>query len=485
MKSIMLFLILILLVPSFVFSRGEEEKKVPSELKKDVITIATNLSGPDHKMAWDVVSSEYKRLFPNVEIKLDYIPPTVQELEAWLKTHFAGADPADLVQSHPMTIARDIAPLGYVVRMNEYHDKISPYTKKRWGDSFSKGSLSIAQDPKGNIWDVWFREHTTGMFYNAEMFKQAAVSPPQKDWSHLTWKEFMTAQDKIKNAGHIPFAMANKTFYKVTWIHKQIASQLWYDLVPSLDPFGPYDGVHVQEIAGGIKTGLFDLEDPKLQENYKMMHDFASKYWSPGFNGTDEDGAYQLFATGKAGTIFLGTEYIKTLRDDKLREFDFGTFNFPIITKETSIYAGGPRLTQGAITGSFVVSKKAEERGHLDRVMDFVMFLTSPETAAKWCEITWDLSGVKGVELKPEMASILANFIPSDPSVNWKAVRLVSFERMDDAFRQFWFRNLQLYLAEKMSLEEFVKLVRAEMIRTADRLAQKEGWKYEYKGKSY
>jgi raffinose/stachyose/melibiose transport system substrate-binding protein len=139
-------------------------------------------------------ADDYVAAHPNVKINI-----TVLENEAFkakLTTTMQSGDVPDIFHSWGGGVMAAQADAG---RLKDVTADIAS-----WKDTINPGAMSIYQyngKQYGLPWDVGI----IGFWYNKELFTKAGITAPP-----ATWDEFMTAVDKLKTAGIVPYAIAGK-----------------------------------------------------------------------------------------------------------------------------------------------------------------------------------------------------------------------------------------------------------------------------------
>ena len=129
-----------------------------------------------------------------------------------------------------------------------------------------------------------------------------------------------------------------------------IQSMLWSEKAKEirLTPVTGFKEITTEEMARAYKKGIFTPKDDLWKEAQRLLQELAS-YGTPGIGSYAKDyymspDLTRSFMTGKAAMIYDLGGFTETLKNDKSRSWDFGTFWVPEITKESSKYATGARV---------------------------------------------------------------------------------------------------------------------------------------------
>lgn len=364
-------LLLLALAPSTGCARPEAPEEAAGA---NTIVFATHMGEhPGWLDGFAAVIRGYRTHHPDVEIRLHYQP--LEGFAIWAETQYLGGRGPDLIGMGVGEAHRLGARQGYLLPLTEFLQEESPYTPgRRWMDSFYPVVWVNAQDPiYGEFWTVPFNFFALRIFYNTEQFAAAGLrSAPS------TWKEFLEAQEQLQEAGFVPFLMPNTSHNSYVFpAVEYLGDMIFQSLTPGLDLLdhdGKVDGI---EMNAAIYSGRVSLADPEVLAVPQLIREW-SRYWIRGFNGLDRGLSKVLFANG-IGTMYMDGSWDAEALAQSVN-FELGVFPMPTVTTESTPYADGPR-NDNNYNLSFAVGKIARDRGHLDQVVDFFRYLTSPEAA--------------------------------------------------------------------------------------------------------
>ncbi len=325
--------------------------------------------------AFAVLARRYEELHPGWKVRLHYQP--LDGYQVWAETQFISGRGPDILDFGGGDAFRFGARMGLLVPLTEQLQEESPYAPgKRWKDTFYPIVWKNAEDPiYGELWWVPFNFFTVRIFYNKELFARAGITQPP-----TSWKEFVAVQQKLLDAGIVPYLMPNSNNNPHKYIFtcmEFLSDMMFQDRVPEIDTVirdGQVDGI---ESNISIYKGLTRLDDPQMLAVLHLLKEW-SRYWVRGYNGLDRQQSKMLFANGIGAMYMDGSWETEGLAEAV--DFDWGVFRMQLVTKETTPYGDGPR-NDGSYNLSFSIGKVAERRGHLAQVVDFLQFLTSPEAA--------------------------------------------------------------------------------------------------------
>jgi len=420
------------------------------------------------------LEQEYERLHPDIDIQ--FLKPIVGEYEAWFVTQMTGETAPEILWRHIGAAKADYVK-GWYLDFTPYLEKPNPYVEgnDHWKDLFIPAVSETAVAPDGKTYVLGVDIVGVGIYYNKNIFAEAGVTLPS------TWKEFMDIQEKIKSAGYIPTAFplggtaSNPGSWSVRLLQDMTLDSKMMEIKTGVKAAkGVVErtreeggSVSWMEIVRAIKLGIYSAKDPQWQEQWRLLKEWST-YWQKGFLAAESVDAYRLYITGKAAMIYDGSWQVKPTEVDSLREFDFGLFNFPKVTKESSPYATGigcPSIGgAGAGAGNFCVPLIAKERGLADETIDWLMFVTAPQNLVPLC-------------------NDLGSFAPALKETEGVDPRLLPFikqlEKGSERIRPDWciltpeyaqqhYRILQEYIGGKLTMDEATDKLQREMEKGAD-----------------
>lgn len=331
---------------------------------------------PLHEMTR--LAHEFERLHPGVRIR--FIKNPVGEYRTWMRTQLQGGLAPDIMWAHS-TWCNDDAKYGWFVNFDSYLNKPNPYCEpgsrgaKRWGDLFYTDATNAKRAPDGGLYALPIDQVETAIYYNKALFRQAGVQPPN------TWAEFMAIQKRLQERGIIPFLMTAQLEMRLSWAQAILNDQLWGDKQALMDVRSTgaagFPGVDEQEFVRAYKKGIFSLRDPRYREKLRLLKEW-SQYWAPGALAANDD---RLFRLGKVAMWWDGSWYAPQIDRDPMRQFEYGVFLVPPLTKESSPYASnvGARGVGGATSIQYAVTNTAIANGRVELAMDFLRFITAPK----------------------------------------------------------------------------------------------------------
>ncbi|MCL4251668.1 MAG: extracellular solute-binding protein [Anaerolineae bacterium] len=414
----------------------------------------------------DELFKQWQAMYPNVDLQYDYIGGTsVAERFTWINTNLlAGTLPDAVMIYFPGPDVFNAVDLLY--NFQDDLGQANPYSSNAtWLEDFPLDGLVLSQtvSSDGGHRVIGFTlsgdSGVTTFAYNKTMFDEVGVEPPK------TWGEFMEIQQKLKDAGYIPFQMpmAGPLGWVWNWAEWTIREQLMADVVQECDFEEPFNTLNDKEVVYCIVTGKFSLDDPRLQETWRLMKEW-SQYWQPDFLAPPPDA--DLFAQGEVAMINTMNLWLGQIANNPNIDFEWGTFYQPPVTPADDEYGNDvtPRRVGNlgqAGSGSvyfFIPTTTVEaspERFAMAR--DLIQWVTAPDQLALWCQnqpIPCFEPGtpIEQVYSDPTMVVRMRGFF--EPGAYNNGVAALNWATFDRSLDAEWSRLFAEYMGGSMTLEE-------------------------------
>jgi raffinose/stachyose/melibiose transport system substrate-binding protein len=431
--------------------------------------------GPSLK-ALERAVEEYRNLHPHVTIVLRQVGGADLVEGEYIKTQIMGGIAPDIVQINTEAVWPDIDK-GWWISFDEYFDQPNPYIaagqpgSERWWNAFANVALTKAKRaPNGKLYSLTMDLVETGIFYNRDLFRALDLSVPQ------TWAEFLELQQMFKDAGYVPLAVS--IHQAVDWAQDFLFDQMYYPILDQIDRIkGTEDEeeymqgyLYAKELAWNIMEGNISSGNVRYREMWKLMREWR-QFWPRDLLNTD---SLRLFLLQRSPMTWQASPMVRRLLYDELAGFEWGVFYLPPITEDCHRVGSGvdPAVIGGAGM-QYSVTRMAKDRGHLDQVMDFLAFLTTPERGGAMVnEAGLFIPNVAGFDMSPALEPFQEIIRHRYGTTKWVYT-------LDNRFNDTNHRLIDLFLGDYLSLDEFLKRMDQNNRSAAKRMIEQEGWSFE------
>lgn len=305
--------------------------------------------------------ADFNKKNPNIEVVAKYNPDMYKGLTQNLQAAMASGKNPDVVQM-------GYSFLNYAAENFKYTDLNDAF--KNAGDAnfmkdnFLPNVLELARTEDGKQVGLPYSVSVPVLYINPELFKKAGLDPntPPK-----TWDEVFKASKAIKNkTGNMGFFMQE---YADNWAQQALLES---------------NGASMLKKVNGKTLAGFD--SPEAAEAYQLLADMVKE--GHGLHATNEEG-FQAYISGKLGMVC--TTIGKRANFEKSCKFNVKAGPFPTFgSKPMKVPAGG----------NFIMcfSKDAAKQ---KAAIEFIKYLESPASLAKWSTGTGYLPPRKGVAEDP------------------------------------------------------------------------------------
>ena len=338
--------------------------EAPTEAAKVTINWWHISTAEEHKALWQKLADEYMAAHPNVNIEI-----TVLENEAFktkLTTVMQSGEPPDIFQSWGGGVMNEYANAGLLKDITADLDADGG----AWRNTFAPGALGVYAY-KGENYGVPWDMGMIGWWYNKALFKKAGI-----DNTPTTWAELLDDVKKLKAAGITPIALGEGD--------KWPGMHMWAYLVTRLGGKANFEGAL-------LRTGSF-ADAPFVDAGKKLQELIALEPFQDGFLGATYGDEATAMGNAKAAMELMGQWAPAVEKDNSVDKKgigdDLGWFPFPMVEGG----AGDPGDAVGGGNG-FAIGKNAPPEA-----IDFVKYLTRPESQVQLAEIGVAIPVVKGGE---------------------------------------------------------------------------------------
>jgi raffinose/stachyose/melibiose transport system substrate-binding protein len=269
----------------------------------------------------------------NPNITIEFETADTGTFEQVINTRLSADDAPDLFGVFPGTKFHPQAEAGFLMDLND-----AP-----WVDTLFDGAKFVSTY-NGNVMTLPIDANVIGVIYNKQIFADLGLEVP------LTWDEFLTVSEAIKESGVTPIALGLQS----AWVTQLIP----YAMAPSAIYRDNID-FDAQMYAGDATFVGSAWE--------QMMADYldlgARGYFNNDALGTDYGLSTDLMASGEAAMLIQGNWAVAALRD-KAPDLEWGMFPLPYD-------AGGDVWVPSAIGGTITISANTEYPEEARKYLEF------------------------------------------------------------------------------------------------------------------
>ena len=315
------------------------------------------------------LNAAFQERYPNVTIKR--VAKSFEDLNTTLKLAVSGDKAPDVVQANQgRQIMGQLVKGGLLRPLDAYADAYG------WADRYAKVLLDLnrfsddgAEFGSGGLYGLSQMGEIVGVFYNRDQVPE----PP------ATFAELERQLAEAKAAGDVPIAFGNLDRWP--GIHEFETVQAQY-----ADPDAVRDFVFAREGA--------TFASPENEQAATTIQRWAEKgYFTPDFNGTGYDPAWQQFTRGKGRFLIAGTWLVADLADamgDKV--------GFMLMPPRQP---GGPEIALGGESLPFAITSKSK---HPDVAAAYIDFLTNADAG----RVLADTGNLPAMQTDAEATTALA-----------------------------------------------------------------------------
>ncbi len=324
---------------------AEEGSSQPSATTKDDVTTIKFMSW------WSYVDQsivdEFEAKNPDVKVEMEFVP--VNGYSDKIKALSASNDLPDVfgVQGADFT---SLVKQERIAQLDEYLGEPAYDQDMPWRETLNSVLLDNVKDQLyleavDNEYGVPFGAISVAMVYNKTIFEKVGIDEPK------TWDEFMSNNEKLKQAGYTPVSFVGSIGWKTWW--------------PKLAWDQTLRGVTREDFT----EGKVKFTDDRVAQGFRTVKEMWDKgYFDPASLTYDIDQTQSLFIQEKLAQYYVVPEnYLGYLVKNKKAEVELGAYVLP------AMYGSEPSRTIGGAP-NIVVVKEGDKK---DAAVRFAKYLTS------------------------------------------------------------------------------------------------------------
>ncbi len=432
--------------------------------------LSTGKPDPDTVIFADLLK-RYQQEHPGATIDLIDVPgTTATDIYQWVTTHSAAKNLATIVNTFPDQIITEVQEATNTVQwvnFTQLLDKPSPYSGQPWRSDFAPDLLIFAKYGLKNNYAVPFTRYKSAWVYNKDAWAKAGLTDADVP---KTWKQWFAAMDKLKAAGFIPIARAGdvQTISHTCWILMISLDRKQWDGITGGNQF-----MSLQQKLDMVCSGKWPYDTPWARAGWPALKKLFT-YYEPGMTSVNISNARQLFYEGKGVMMYDNQALLQLIDEAKaegLAKFEIGAFPTPQPDAETfgadvaanagKIADDGERETTYGIPIADLRDKGKDAMGQAIAV-DYMQWMTQPKIQAEYVKPSYRLPANQNVKLDDPRFAI---FQQNPEQIFYR--HLMYFNNVSQADRPQWGQNLQAYLSDQESLDDYLKKGAQQLVEQA------------------
>ncbi len=365
----------------------------------------------EDKAVYEELIADFNVTHPDINITYEAFES--QNYLTVLSTALAGGTGPDIIHVRAYGSLESLAKPGYLRALGEGDVDLAGFS------DLAISAETMRDD--GQLYAVPFASQTLVIYYNADIFAEHGLTPPE------TWDELLTTSQALLDAGVTPFANGTAT----AWQNEILVGTL----VPAF---------YGQQFEADIVAGDATFEDPRFVGALDKLLEITG-FLPRGFTGIDYASAQQLFLGGRAAMFAGGSWEIANFRRQQ-PDLNFDLFASPATTE------GEARLVSTFFDGGYAVNAASE---HQEEAMEFLRFTATADFGNTLVEKLGNISPIPGVSIDDPLLSKVAAY--NRNSVSY--IMLVHFRYEQPSGSTLLQENVQRMMAGQATPAEVGKAV--------------------------
>jgi raffinose/stachyose/melibiose transport system substrate-binding protein len=394
-----------LLAGAYLFSAGRLLLRHGAEVVDpgiEVIRFAHWQIEPGVREAFAEIAADYMALHPQVRVEQLDIPG--RAWKQWLRTGLIGGTAPDLIElaayeNPDDMLARYFTPItSYLEELNPYNAGEPDLRNLSWRKSYTAELVptEVVSYFNSNLLEYYGAPSTmvtVRVFYNRRLFQEALG----EDRTPKTFDEFVALCAALQRHAQTmkqPIAPLAGSWFNLTKITDELFGAASQRVSLALDISRDLEMTKHEALINYVR-GRWSLTTPAVRAGLQTVEAFG-QYMAPGWSQLNREDSMLQFLQGRAAMLVTGTWDAGGILAQS--DFPVGVFKMPVFRRDDPKYG---RWTLGPVSEAntfaalpFGLTRTSR---HPDRAIDFLRFLTSRQSNAKFSRISTWLPVIKGV----------------------------------------------------------------------------------------
>ena len=357
---------------------------------------------PGVREAFNAIAADYMKLHPNVRVVQTDIPG--RAWKQWLRTSLIGGTAPDLIElasyeNSDDMLARYFTPItAWLEEPNPYNAGEPDLRNVSWRKSYT---AELVPSEVGHYFSLNLLEYygapsamvTVRVFYNRRLFQEALGH----DRAPRTFDEFVADCEALARRAQVtgqPVTPLAGSWFNFTQLTDGLFSAASQRVALTMDLNRDLEMTKHEGLINYVR-GRWSLSTPAVRAGLQTVEAFG-RYLAPGWGQLNREDAMLQFIQGRAAMLATGTWDAGGILAQA--DFPVGAFKMPAFRPDDPKYARwmlGPVSEAQTLAGvPFGLTRTSR---HPERAIDFLRFLTSRKSNAKFSRISTWLPVIKGV----------------------------------------------------------------------------------------
>lgn len=301
---------------------------------------------------------------------------TVPEPGTVLISRMSSGDTPEIFSDYPTQLQ---------FRQKTSNDYVLPLTEREFLDNVNPAMLEMTRQPDGELYTLPISQNFGGVYYHKDLFAELGIEIP------ATYDELIEVAQTLSDAGIQPFIFPDKNMVEHQWL---IATgSIYPGFLNDLE---------------SVYEGENELSDfPRFRRAAEVFYELR-EYGSGDSLGVAYPQSAEIFANQGAAMTLLGS-YALTSMMNANPDAQIAIFPFP----------GEVREDTSALAGVDAAVALSADGDHTDIGLSFLEFLSRTENAQLFSDLDLTPSCIRGVEVKNENISLVAEVIDRGNVTEW------------------------------------------------------------------